>query len=187
MSKIIAFAAYCWHLVRHSLHWSLKLLEAAEAIAATACYAIAYFWPQYHFLEIVAVWLIAVIVLTFFVGLLVAAFVMDTEKTAALKVAIPDQASRRARVKLAILADDGDKLVASLAASAGSSDLTPTLQERKECCDAWRREVAAALTAIDPQYVEHLSSVGPFRVAKFEQVQTILRRVRVVLAEIAKP
>jgi hypothetical protein len=68
-------SAYFWLLVCHSFHGTFRMLEIGEAVAALIVHVLGYFvhaWKEP--LEVVFVALLGLLILTFFVGLFLAAY-----------------------------------------------------------------------------------------------------------------
>jgi hypothetical protein len=66
---------YFWFLVKRSFHGTLRTLEIGEAIVATVVHVFGYCLPAHkEALEVLFVALVALLVLTFFFGLFLAAY-----------------------------------------------------------------------------------------------------------------
>lgn len=71
---------YLWQLVRHSFHGMMRTLEVGEAAVAMLVYVVGYFVPEWKKpLEFLFVALLGLLVLTFFVGLFLAAHASNQE------------------------------------------------------------------------------------------------------------
>jgi hypothetical protein len=78
-------AGYLWHLVRRSFHGTIRRLEVGEATTAILVLVPAYLFPAYRErLEILFLVLLGLFVLTFVVGLFLAAHASHKETEAAL-------------------------------------------------------------------------------------------------------
>jgi hypothetical protein len=77
----VEFIKYFSQLCRLSWRGTLRLLEILEAIAAVTCYSLKFFFPQLdHLLEVVSLFIVILLVVTFIFGLIWAAFRIDKEK-----------------------------------------------------------------------------------------------------------
>lgn len=82
----MALLSYFWRLTCKSFHGMLRVLEIGEALAATTVYFVGFFKHEWkERLEILFVVLVALIVLTFFCGLFIAAYASDRDAQKKLK------------------------------------------------------------------------------------------------------
>jgi hypothetical protein len=66
---------FCWRLLKRSFHGTLRVLEIGEAVVAIVVHVLGYFFPQYkESLERLFLVLVALLVVTFLVGILIAAY-----------------------------------------------------------------------------------------------------------------
>lgn len=73
--------AFFWMLVRRSFHGTLRVLEIGEALVALGVHVTGYFVPAHkEELEVAFVALVGLLVLTFFVGLFLAAYAAQREE-----------------------------------------------------------------------------------------------------------
>jgi|GEM_PF-6044584 len=71
---------YFWKLVRRSFHGTLRTLEVGEAVVATGVHCLGYLFPAHKEVFAVAfLTLVGLLVLTFLVGLFVAAYASNQE------------------------------------------------------------------------------------------------------------
>jgi hypothetical protein len=76
----MSFRAYFWRLVRHSFQGAFRVLEISEAIGALIVHVTGYFVHEWKdSLEVLFVAVVALFVLTFFVGLIFAAHAIQTD------------------------------------------------------------------------------------------------------------
>jgi hypothetical protein len=128
---------YFWFLVKRSFHGTLRTLEIGEAIVAIAVHVFGYFFPAHkETLEVLFVVLVALLVLTFFFGLFLAAYASNQED-AANRIKQQKEYSG----KETAWAKERDELYARLKAKGLTTERTQEVHDRLSQCSPEEQDI----------------------------------------------
>ncbi|HEY2783729.1 MAG TPA: hypothetical protein VGJ05_02040 [Fimbriiglobus sp.] len=77
----MSFLGYLWGIIRRSFHGAFRVAEIGEVVAALSVHGLGFFFPQWkETLEVLFLVDIGLFILTFFIGLLWAAYLSQKEE-----------------------------------------------------------------------------------------------------------